>query len=173
MLNDCYRPNTSETTPNIGNLPKDYKHEPRRVNNVELIVTPSLILKKYTMNKENELFYCETLVETSDFISGQVAIGKIKPLSGLGFVILSHGMINVARWDDKCPIVLKNQVYKYEKGHPSFATLQDIREAGSFCVWELGIVNHERKAWKRFLSSQGTNEDKEKYLDDIMHQGVL
>ena len=170
MINDCYRPDTSKVIANVGNLGEDYKYTFKDVNNIELIVTPNLILKNYTMHISNRAYPVEMLCDESDFIEGQICIGKIKPFSGLGFVILSDDMINVARWDEE---VIKNQLYGYEKGRPSFATPLDIREDGSFCVWELGIVNHEREAWKRFLDSQRTDKDKEAYLDDIMPQGIL
>jgi hypothetical protein len=37
---------------------------------------------------------------------------------------------------------------------------------GSFCVWELGPVWHERHAWVRFLSSKRDAEAKLAYLND-------
>ena len=37
---------------------------------------------------------------------------------------------------------------------------------GTFCVWELGPVWHERHAWVRFLSSKRDVEAKLEYVND-------
>jgi hypothetical protein len=37
---------------------------------------------------------------------------------------------------------------------------------GTFCVWELGAVWHERQAWVRFLSSQRDEAAKLAYIND-------
>ena len=37
---------------------------------------------------------------------------------------------------------------------------------GTFCVWELGIVCHEKQAWIRFLNSPRGASDVQRYLDD-------
>ncbi len=58
-------------------------------------------------------------------------------------------MLNVARWDTEYPIVVKNQIYGFEGSINSAGPL-DINNVGSFCVWELGIVGHEKKHGKDF-----------------------
>ncbi|MEP7291924.1 MAG: hypothetical protein ABI835_09075, partial [Chloroflexota bacterium] len=37
---------------------------------------------------------------------------------------------------------------------------------GTYCVWELGAVWHERHAWVRFLSSKRDQEAKLAYITD-------
>ena len=37
---------------------------------------------------------------------------------------------------------------------------------GTFCVWELGPIWHERHAWVRFLSSARDEAAKRAYVDD-------
>jgi hypothetical protein len=37
---------------------------------------------------------------------------------------------------------------------------------GTFCVWELGAIWHERDAWVRFLSSKRDAAAKLAYLND-------
>lgn len=37
---------------------------------------------------------------------------------------------------------------------------------GTYCVWELGAVWHERNAWVRFLSSSRDAAAKRAYLED-------
>ena len=37
---------------------------------------------------------------------------------------------------------------------------------GLRCVWELGVICHERMAWSRYLFSDGTDEAKGAWLED-------
>ncbi len=43
---------------------------------------------------------------------------------------------------------------------------------GTFCVWELGVVWHEKQAWVRFLNSSRGETDLQRYLDD-RYEGVV
>jgi hypothetical protein len=42
----------------------------------------------------------------------------------------------------------------------------DATHRGTFCVWELAPVWHERQAWMRFLSSKRDQEAKRAYIND-------
>jgi len=151
---------------NIGNVREDYKHQPRTVRPQGLVTTPSLVLKLYSMAKDMHPTN-RTIRDTGKLLERDIAEGKIEPLTGLGFAILSEDMLNVARWDTEYPIVVKNQIYGFE-GSINSAQLLDINKVGSFCIWELGIVGHEKEAWKRFLDSQRGEAEKHQYLTDII-----
>ena len=43
---------------------------------------------------------------------------------------------------------------------------------GTFCVWELGVVWHEKQAWVRFLNSSRGETDLQRYLDD-RYEGLV
>ncbi len=164
---------------NIGNVREDYNHEPRTVSPVGLITSPNLVLKMYNMIKEAP-FSWDTIVDAKKFLTEEIKNEKIEPLTGLGFVILSENMLNVAKWDDMVPIVLKNQIYSYVNytdenmkilGYGNKfdgAELLDIKDVGAFCIWELGIVNHEKGAWKMFLKSERTEAYKKAYLGSVI-----
>ena len=151
----------------IGNLRKDYVHEPGIIRNQSFVVTPNLVLKLY-LTARDRYSVPDFVRDTEEFLGRKIGEGEITPLTGLGFAILSDDILNVARWDTKYPIVVKNQIYGFEEGNVNSAQLLDIRDVGSFCVWELEIVNHEKNAWKRFLTSQKAESDKRKYLQDII-----
>ena len=151
----------------IGNLKKEYVHEPRIVRNQSLVATPFLVLKLYLMAGD-KYSVPDFVRDAEKLLERKIEEGEITPLTGLGFAILSDDMLNVARWDTKYPIVVRNQIYGFEEGNVNSSQLLDIDEVGSFCVWELGIVNHEKEAWKRFLTSQKKESDKRKYLQDII-----
>jgi hypothetical protein len=52
--------------------------------------------------------------------------------------------------------------------HPeSYSALKfENDHKGTYCVWELGIVWHERNAWVRFIESDRNSAAKEAYLLD-------
>jgi hypothetical protein len=50
--------------------------------------------------------------------------------------------------------------------------LFDSRHRGTFCVWELGAVGHEQKAWTHFLRSARTLKDEEHYLAETFSGSV-
>jgi hypothetical protein len=156
----------------VGNF-QDYKHEPRVVRPLGLIVTPSidLVLKFYHMTKKERDYSIQantTISEASRFILNEVREGRLEPLSGLGFAILSEDMLNIDRWDDDdvLPYVLKGDLYGFSQPGFSKPKKLDIRKFGAFCGWELGIVAHETKAWMKYLASERTEADKQKYLED-------
>jgi len=155
----------------IGNLRDDYQHQPRVVEPKGLVVTPNLVLKLYSMFKDLPPEK-RTVAEAKKILKKDITREVLDPLSGMGFAILSEDMLNVSRWDDEYPIVLKNDIYCFDKGNIKSAELVDVRDAGSYCVWELGIVNHERDAWMRFLNSGRGKSEKQRYLDDFI-RGAL
>ena len=148
---------------NLGNFPPNYQNEPRISIPGEPIITPQLALKWYEMIKPKDgLFNRNQVKKVRDFLEGQINLRDIEVLSGLGFVILSGNVdfLNVAVWDKSIPYLLKNKVYDNYKE-------VDIRKEGAFCMWELGIVAHEARAWKKYLESVRTESDKLSYLADI------
>ena len=42
----------------------------------------------------------------------------------------------------------------------------------TFCVWELGVVAHEAKAWSRFLTSPRSEEDEAIWRNDVLSADV-
>ena len=157
---------------NVGNVSEIYVHIPREVRPHGLVTHPSLVLKLYELHKQDRPLRKNLIPHSREFLLGEIEKGNIMPFLGLGFAILSEDMLNVARWNTAYPIVLNNQIYEYEDGDLSTARPLDIRNAGAFCIWELGIVNHERIQWKSYLESRRTEEDKIKYLQSTL-EGIL
>jgi len=145
---------------NIGNVQKP-DLERRRVSKVGLAVSPDLVLKMYALLKVSPEDYTGRAEEARGVLEKEIAAGNIEPLSGMGFAIFSEDALNVARWDKEQPLAVVNRVYGYDG---NFTPL-DIRKAGSFCIYELVVVAHERSAWERFLKSHRGREDKKDYLN--------
>jgi len=166
----------------IGKI-ENYVHEPRSVASISLLVTDPLILKLYSMSKTKTPEklgddYVSPYAEDAHsirnkcarkFLKDEILTEKIEPLTGMGFAIISDDMLDVAVWDNENPIVLKNRIYTYQLKASGLETeLQDINKIGAFCVWELGIVNHERNAWMNYLQSGKTVNDKQVYLENVI-----
>lgn len=152
----------------LGNVREDYKHEPRTARAQGLITNPKLILKLYSMAKDSYPTG-RTINDARKILNKKINEGEINPFIGLGFAILSEDMLNVARWDTEYPIVLKNQIYGFE-GSVNSLELLEIDKVGSFCIWELGIVNHEKDIWKKYLQSKHLEIDKNRYLENFIER---
>src|SRR3990167_9219398 len=96
------------TYEHVGNVSETYQHIPRQAEPFGLVTEPSLVLKLYSMYKTGHPLPKTLRQRASTFLRSEISDGLIKPFLGLGFAILSEDMLNVARWDTKYPIVLKN-----------------------------------------------------------------
>lgn len=138
------------------------------------------VFKEYSMipwGEKTSLGMMLQLESARRHINGQLDQGTLRPYSGLGFFISSENYINVVRWDGgtayEDPMLMHNQVYSVsvdggeDPAVPvfSFIPIKNMDD-GAYCGWEVGIANHEREAWRRFLESKRTVEDKLKYLED-------
>ena len=154
---------------NLGNF-KDYAHRPRKVASAGFCHGKGLLLKLYDMYIPGAPG--SPITAANEFLREEIERGRLTPLSGLGFAIISKDMINAVRWDDKYPIVMNNQIYEYnpeELVARATAKKLDVNQCGSFCVWEAGIVAHEKDAWIRYLAAGRSQEDKEDYLNDFIN----
>ncbi|MFA5796974.1 MAG: hypothetical protein WC916_02980 [Candidatus Woesearchaeota archaeon] len=164
---------TTELFSNVGNL-GDYKLIPPKVKYTGLITTPSLVMKLYQITPKAD-FQLDRIPATKSFLEEEIKKGEITPLTGIGFAIQSKDLLNVVRWDNEYPILMKNIIYGFEdltneelsqKGQKLFDTVKrlNIDDVGPFCIWEETIVAHERKAWKIYLNSQRSEGDKGTYF---------
>jgi len=153
---------------NLGNF-EEFNNPKRFVEPTEFIATPKLILKGYDMYTENPS-EIETIVQMENFLKQEIEKGKIDPKIGIGFVILSKDMLNVVRWDNKYPIVAVNSLYEFPEENRDIMNARPliVDDFGAYCIWELGIVNHEKEVWKEYLNSKRTEEDKIKYLHNFI-----
>jgi len=159
---------------NIGNVTR-YKAVPQTATPFESFIAQdvsyakdSLAVKCYLMLPPGLKPRSDTYVsELHNFLQASFNDTKINPQLGLGFAILSKNMLNVAMWDKDYPIGLKTNLYSYdpEQGFPETVHSLDISKVGPFCVWELGIVHHERNAWIKYLQSKRKEADKRRYIN--------
>lgn len=129
---------------------------------------PDLILKTYFLQEQRKAN--PTTGDITDIwmvIEDQLKQGKLKRLSGLGFLIASFKIMNVCRWDFEHADVVVPQIYTLER---DLWTPQKVEGTGAFCSGEKRIYDHENNAWLRFLSSRRIVFDKEVYLNDFLRE---
>ncbi len=96
----------------------------------------------------------------------------------LGFAILHRcggpgfHFLLVCTWRNENE--LWESVYaKHDDTDPAFALFPlPGTHRGTFCVWELGVVQHEQQAWRRFLLSARDHAASQDYLHDV-HTGCV
>jgi len=132
-------------------------------------------IKRYTLVPQGERDFNESEVRALDSIlESRITNREINPKSGLGFSILSDGILNVCMWGGQYPSVLNQNLYLFDreeltKNYPDIRKGQ-IDQLGSFCCWELGITGHEATAFRRYLSSPQSKEDQEEYLANCFQE---
>jgi hypothetical protein len=101
----------------------------------------------------------------------------VRVAGDLGFVILhrcgeTFYFLLVSTWRNENE--LWESVYAKANAHESnFKPFTvETTHRGTFCVWELGVVWHEQRAWKRFLTSKRATEDVTRYLNDRFEGSV-
>ena len=146
----------------------NYKHEQRMVQPFTSLITPSAIFKMYAMFVGEQLsdnpFSNTDYNKTLTFINTELYNNCFGIFSGAGFGILSENVLNVSFWDRQFPFLLKTKVFEYENRDLRTAHNVPLEQSGTYCIWEVAIVNHERKAWYAFLKSERTIEDKIAYF---------
>jgi hypothetical protein len=92
--------------------------------------------------------------------------------SGIGFVIAHEAAsicIGLVYWWDYAN-ELHHRVYIAPQDEP--AALTKLSDPGSGCVWELGIIDFERRAWLADVLANPAGPDIERYLSRRLDEEV-
>ncbi|MFH1211027.1 MAG: hypothetical protein V1645_03860 [archaeon] len=155
-----------------GNVSKRYHHIQRVVHPVTVVRDPYVLIKFYEMHIKGQKPTGSFVMDGVSALEEELDIPfRIDHGCGLGFAILSHDTLNVDVWDKKDPHVLRNTLYGFKTFRGKIRNFEqlDLDDSGSFCIWELGIVNHEKEAWKRYLASSKADADKAAYLSSLIN----
>jgi hypothetical protein len=154
----------------LGNVvPDGYQYYEKMIAPGEALRLPNAYLKWYDLYPDDAPITPEQGAETRAFIQAEVQAGRLKFQDELGFVILhragSYLLLMVMTWRNTNEIW--ESVYFRELTQTYQPTQFDSGHRGTFCVWELGAVWHERHAWVRFLSSKRDVQAKLDYVNDL------
>jgi hypothetical protein len=165
---------TTETIPHLESLgnvvPEGYLYYEKIITPGDDLSLPTAYLKWYNLYPDDAPITREQDKETRDFITAEVTSGRLKLDGELGFVILhragSYLLLMVMTWRNTNEIW--ESVYTKEVNATAGYQLNNFETThrGTYCVWELGAVWHERHAWVRFLSSKRDVAAKMAYIQD-------
>jgi len=134
-----------------------------------LILLSNLVLKKYLMVPEGGSLP-EGIEPAGEVINRDLAKGRLRPFSGLGFLILSEDVLNVSIWHDEYAATIVPNIYQLEGRlwipHP-------VEEVGAYCSAEKRVYDHENSAFLRYLASPKENWDKITYVNDFLQENIL
>ncbi len=150
---------------------KDYRHYPKVIAASERLNAGNAQLKWYNLARAEDGVPQSIERMARAFLTAEGKAERVGADRELGFVVLHRCssdfyFLLLSTWRGSNEL-WETIFYKENSAMPGFAEFKfDSRHRGTFCVWELGAVGHEQKAWARFLSSERTLQDEEHYLSD-------
>lgn len=153
----------------FGNVvPEGYTYTEKLVTAQEDLSLPNAYLKWYDIRPPEVEITPDQLAESRAFVAAEAQ--RLQFANELGFVILHRAgpvlLLLLNTWRNTNEIW--ESVYVKDTAQPGEYQLlkYETSHRGTFCVWELGVVWHERHAWVRFLSSKRDEDAKRAYLND-------
>ncbi|MDP2925709.1 MAG: hypothetical protein Q8N99_05030 [Nanoarchaeota archaeon] len=129
-------------------------------------------VKLYTMFEYGTNPYWSKDISTvKNLVGSRLRSGKINRKNGLGFGILSEGVLNVTMLGGDFASLMTPEIFIFEaerlRSLKDFEQ-QNVRESGAYCVWEMkDIASFEANSYARnILYTGGSEKGKEKYLQD-------
>ncbi len=155
----------------LGSVPPAYQHEWRVATPREPLVLPRVIFKWYHVHRESSVVPPEMDADARAIITDAMAGGAWDPSYGLNFALLhlstAHAFLIAGVWRGHQE--LWGRIYAKELAANGPFTRIDTtgEDAPLGCVWELGVICHERMAWHRYLFSGRIEADKRAWLEDV------
>ena len=128
-------------------------------------------MKWYNLHPANTEITEAQVHETKAFIKSETETGSLKFESELGFVILHRAgdylLLLITTWRNTNEM-WESIYFKKVNDSVNYVPIKFQNDhKGTYCVWELGIVWHERNAWVRFIESKRDEKAKLEYLNDL------
>lgn len=153
----------------LGNVaPEGYEYSEKLITPGQDLSLPNAYLKWYDIRHPDLEISLEIIEESRTFVAQEVERLEIK--GELGFVILHLCgpviLLMLTTWRNTNE--MWEAVYARDLTQASDYQPQVFEkdQRGTYCVWELGAVWHERNAWTRFLASKRDEEAKLAYIND-------
>jgi hypothetical protein len=154
-----------------GHVRPEYAHVPKIARPGSMLVLEEAVLKWYDIAREGAPVPLGVRERAYDALCRGSRSGELELSGDLGFVILhrcgeSFYFLIVATWRND------NELWEtvWAKDGAEQQTFEPWPVEGShrptFCVWELGAVCHEQRAWSRYLRSARDASARQAYLLD-------
>jgi hypothetical protein len=171
---------TANQLPNLEHLgngvPEGYSYYEKVFTPAEDLSLPTAYLKWYNLYPDDAPITPEQFTESRAFLAAEVAAGRLQLEHELGFVIFHRAgtvlLLMLMTWRNTNEI-WESVWYKEVASSASYEpNVYPTSHRGTYCVWELGAVWHERHAWVRFLSSKRDDAAKLAYINDRFAERV-
>lgn len=158
----------------LGAVPPAYRHEWRVATPQTPLALPNAVFKWHHVHREGASIPKAMDAEARSVVAEAMAGGAWDPSYGLNFALLhlstAHAFLIAGVWRGHQELWARHYV-KTLAGSAAFARIDVTgQDAPLACVWEMGVICHERLAWSRYLFSDRTEVDKRAWLEDV-YQG--
>jgi hypothetical protein len=156
----------------LGNVvPEGYSYYEKIVRPGDGLSLPTAYLKWYDLYPPDAEITREQGAECRTFIEAEVEAGRLKLDGDLGFVILHRAghvlLLLLTTWRNTNEMWESVYVKEAASAAPFSPITFEESHRGTYCVWELGAVWHERNAWVRFLSYKRDDDAKLEYVNNL------
>ncbi|MEU8827782.1 hypothetical protein [Streptomyces sp. NPDC048636] len=152
----------------LAEYPADWSHQPKEIFPGDPLVLSGACLKWYDIRRPEVAATPEVSSEAREFLSAEVAAGRLEFRKEMGFVLLHRDgakyFMLVCVWRDKNEM-WQGLYYKDDAGFLPYPPKPGFLRPTQ-CVMELDATSHERRAWSRYLRSDRKTAAKQAYLDD-------
>jgi hypothetical protein len=153
-----------------------YRHYQKRISPSLDFGAAGVRLKWYDIHFTMRPIGPELDAEARAFLKSEIESGRLPVEHDLGFAILHDCgdvvFLLISLWRNS------NELWEapYLKLRDNGGGFEPVAESGilrpAFCVWEMGAVAHESKAWSRYLNSNRGQTARESYYFD-MYSGLI
>jgi hypothetical protein len=154
----------------LGNVSASYEHEWRVAEPGEPLVLPQAVFKWYHVHREGQPVFGAMVAEARKIIVEAMAQADWSPSYGLNFALLhvstAHAFLIAGIWRGHQELWERIYAKDLALDGPFTRVATDGADAPAACVWEMGVICHERMAWHRYLFSDRTDSDKRAWLED-------
>jgi hypothetical protein len=162
------------TIPNLATLgnvvPEGYLYYDKLITPGEGLSLPNVYFKWYDLYPADAEITPEQRADCRAFLATETQ--RLKIQNELGFVILHRAgsvlLLLITTWRSTNEMWESVYVKPADKLEEAYTVVPaETNHRGTYCVWELAIVWHERHAWVRFLSSARDEAAKLAYINDL------
>ena len=154
----------------LGNvIPEGYEYYEKLIRPADGLSLPTAYLKWYNLYPPDAPITDEQLAECRTYVAK--AVEELKLKDELGFVILHRAghylLLMIQTWRNTNEIWEAVYFKDLDQSSGYVPNVFENNHRGTFCVWELGAVWHERHAWVRFIQSKRDEAAKLAYINDL------
>ena len=153
----------------VAGLPSSYVHHRREVRPGEPLTLERGVLKWYEVFRRGEEPSRDLDAVARAAVRDLVLAGSFPLQHGVGFVISHHSTASdylIACCWHRIQELWHAILIRPADGSAAFTQEWPSRTTGSFCVWEMAPMLHERNAWECYLLSPRDDDAMGAYLSD-------